>query len=607
MVAFAIALILDLLFIPLIRRVSLRLGRVAQPRPDRWHRQPTPTLGGLGIFAAFVLALLASRLLPGGESIGSNWAFLSGAAMMFLLGLYDEFRPMSPSAKLVGQILAAAVVILLGYTSAFFTPKIANTLIAQIPNILLTFIWLVGITNAINLLDNMDGLAGGIAFITAGVLSYFFWRTGDRSLLIISLALAGSVLGFLVFNFPPARIFMGDSGSLFLGFTLATLAIVHQKQQASDVLAVLGVPTLLFMLPILDTILVTFTRLLRGQSPAQGGRDHTSHRLIAFGLSERQALFVLYGVALLSAVMAAVIESVNYWLSLALVPFLLVVMALLAAYLGGVKVVSAPEVSRQREAIARWMVELTYRARVLEVLLDFILIGLVYYLAFLVRFGLVFNEARLELYLQTLPLALGGSYLAFYIFGVYRGVWRYVSFDDLLRFVQAALGSATLLAASIFILGSTDLAPWQDDFSNLILALFALFLFMGLAVSRSSFRLLDRLAFQRPRQDELPVLIYGAGDAGELALRWIQANPQMNFRPVGFIDDDPLKLGRQIHGIEILGATRELPTILKRRPIAGVILASPEITAERRQSVLQICRQYGCWVRSLHMEFELLD
>ena len=124
----------------------------------------------------------------------------------------------------------------------------------------------------------------------------------------MSLALAGSLLGFLVYNFPPAKIFMGDSGSLFIGFTLASLAIANQKQQASDVLAVLGVPTLLFLLPILDTALVTFTRLMRGQSPVQGGRDHTSHRLIAFGLNERQTLFVLYGVALASAVLAAALE-----------------------------------------------------------------------------------------------------------------------------------------------------------------------------------------------------------------------------------------------------------------------------------------------------------
>ena len=126
-----------------------------------------------------------------------RWGLLAGSALVFCLGLYDDFRPLTPQTKLVGQILAAAVVVYLGYTTQFFSPRLQNELIAQIPNGLVTFIWLVGITNAINLLDNMDGLAGGLALITAGILSYFFWEGGNQSLLLISMALAGSVLGFL--------------------------------------------------------------------------------------------------------------------------------------------------------------------------------------------------------------------------------------------------------------------------------------------------------------------------------------------------------------------------------------------------------------------------
>jgi UDP-GlcNAc:undecaprenyl-phosphate GlcNAc-1-phosphate transferase len=137
-------------------------------------------------------------------------------------------------------------------TTPFILPSIAN--------IILTFFWLVGITNAINLLDNMDGLASGVSLIAAGVLCYFFWRGGDDILLLLALALVGANLGFLVFNFPPAKIFMGDSGSLFLGFTLAALSIAR-RTQASNVFAVVGIPTLLFLLPILDTSLVTITRL----------------------------------------------------------------------------------------------------------------------------------------------------------------------------------------------------------------------------------------------------------------------------------------------------------------------------------------------------------
>jgi UDP-GlcNAc:undecaprenyl-phosphate GlcNAc-1-phosphate transferase len=621
---FFLAFLLNLLLIPLVRRASFRLGRVAQPRPDRWHLQPTPTLGGVGIFAAFAASLLLGGwiglgwLAPGGETSGPaawiwrNWGFLSGSVLLFALGLYDEFRPISPAGKLAGQIIAATLVILLGYTSTFFSPKIANSLIAQLPNILLTYLWLVGITNAINLLDNMDGLAGGIGFITSAVLSYFFWRSGTLSLLWVSLALAGSLLGFLVYNFPPAKIFMGDSGSLFLGFTLATLAIANQKQQASDVFAVLGVPTLLFLLPILDTALVTFTRLLRGQSPVRGDRDHTSHRLVAFGLSERQTLFVLYAVALASAALAAALESLNYWLSLALVPLLILSFALLAAYLGGLKVVNTPAPSRPGQTIARLMADLTYRRRLLEVILDFALISLAYYLAFLARYsgsgdrGLVMNEARLELYLQSLPLALACGYLAFFIFGVYRGVWRYIDLGDLLRYVQSALGAAALLAAALFVLGSTDLAPWAAKISALLLALFAVFLFLGLAATRSSFRLLDRLSKNRARTAAQPVLILGAGDAGEMAARWIQMNPQLNYRPVGFLDDDPLIAGRQIHGVDVLGGLEQLEKVLQETAVSGVILAGLDLPASEWQSLVQTCQAHGCWVRALNLGFELV-
>lgn len=600
---------LNLFFVPLVRRLSLRLGLMVQPREDRWHRSPTPTLGGVGIFAAFGLCLLIARAYSPDVGGWGAWGFLSGSVLIFAMGLYDDFRPMAPAAKLVGQILATTLIILLGYTSTFFSPKIPNSLIAQIPNILLTYLWVVGITNAINLLDNMDGLAAGIAFITSIVLSYFFWRSGNFDLLWASLALAGSLLGFWIYNFPPARIFMGDSGSLFIGFTLAALAIANQKQRASDVLATLGVPTLLFLLPILDTVLVTFTRLLRGQSPIRGGRDHTSHRLIAFGLSERQALAVLYGVALVSAVLAASLERLNYWLSLALVPLLILSLAVLAAYLGGLKIVSLPEAPRPGQAIARLMTELTYRRRMLEVILDFGLISIAYYLAFLVHSaitgnqGMVMTEARLELYLLSLPLALASSYLAFILFGVYRGVWRYVDLGDLLRYVQSALGSAALLAAMLFLLGSTEIASWADQLSAVLLTLFALLLLLGLTGTRFSFRLLDRYSRKRSRYPEQAVLILGAGDVGEMAARWILMNPELGYRLAGFLDDDPYIVGRQIHGVAVLGGLSHLEAILQRQMIKGVILAGIDLAPDDEKALRDICQRHGCWVRRLKLEF----
>jgi UDP-GlcNAc:undecaprenyl-phosphate GlcNAc-1-phosphate transferase len=316
-----------LVLLPLLQPVGRRIGLVSQPRADRWAHAPVPKIGGIGVFLVCALALL----LTGAEAVAAHGGLLAGAALIFLIGLYDDLRELSPPVKLIGQIAAALIVVIPGYRTGFFESEVLNALV--------TVVWLVGITNAINLLDNMDGLAGGIALIAAGFLSFFFWRNGaDADLLVISTALFGGLLAFLVFNFPPARIFMGDNGSLFFGFTLAALAIARTPQ-ASNVFAVLGVPALLFTLPILDTVFVTLTRLMRGQSPARGGRDHTSHRLVAFGLTERQTILVMYGIALASGLVGAFVESLNYTLSLALIPVFLIGFAVLAAILSRLRVV----------------------------------------------------------------------------------------------------------------------------------------------------------------------------------------------------------------------------------------------------------------------------
>lgn len=590
---------LSLLLVPIVRRVSVQIGRVAKPREERWHRKPIPTLGGVGIFVAFLSSLFLSSLITRSWD-QFHWGLLVGSSIIFLLGLYDDIKPITPPTKLVGQILAATVVVSFGYTTGFFTPRIPNNIIAQLPNILITFVWLIGITNAINLLDNMDGLAGGLTFITSIILSVFFWRTGDQSLLFFTLALAGSVLGFLVFNFPPASIFMGDSGSLFLGFTLAVLAIARQPQ-ASNVFAVMGVPTLLFLLPILDTALVTITRILRGQSPTQGGRDHTSHRLIAFGLTERQAVLVLYGVALVSGIMAMVLESLDYDLSLVLVPILIISLALLTAYLGRLKVVVSTSSSRGG-AITRLIVELAYKRRLLEITLDFFLIGVSYYLAFWTRYGLSITNAALEQYLRSLPVAFAGIYIAFITLGVYRGVWRYVGVDDLLRYFRAAIGGVFLVGIASMILYSSE------GYSPVIWILFAVYLFLGLAATRASFKILDQFSSHQLRRQEKRVLIYGAGDAGEMAVRWILMNPQLGYRPVGFLDDDPYMAGRHIHNIEILGSFDKLESILNEKKVDGVVIASEDpISDDSLQKVIETSREGGCWVRTLRLEFELVE
>ncbi len=590
---FWIALVLSLFLVPIFRSISLRLGVVDAPKDDRWHKKPTPKVGGIAIFISFAIAFLITIFIVPSEDI--QWALLVGALLIFLLGLLDDSKQLSPAAKLIGQILAASIVVFWGRNLDFFDLEILN--------IIFTFGWLIGITNAINLLDNMDGLAGGVALIAALMLSLMFWQVEAFDLLVIALALGGGVLGFLVYNFPPASIFMGDSGSLFLGFTLASLSIA-QVPRASNLLAILGVPTLIFLLPILDTAMVTITRILRGQSPAQGGRDHTSHRLIAFGLSERQTVLVLYGVAFISGLLGSLLESIDYNVSLLLIPILLLVLTLLTAYLGRIKVVKSSETPDHPGTMTRLMIGLTGRGRILEIALDLAIICLSYFLAFWLYFGSNNNILSMDIFLRTLPLAIAGTYISFFAFGIYSRVWQFISVSDLLRFMWAVLGSVVIITISHYFLYP------EDNFSWNIIFLFGIFLFLGLAASRSSFRLLDQIYSQRTQTTDsnTSVVIYGADDAGVTTIHWLSHTPEKNYKVIGFLDNDPFKQGRQIHGIHVLGSLDELDAIIDKYKFQGIILPSEAlINSFLSSDAHRTCKARGIWLKSLQINFETIE
>lgn len=621
-IAFVVAFLSCLALIPLVRKSCIKWGYVAQPRPDRWHNKPTATLGGVGIFISFFAGILVFLLVT--EVFDTlQWlqidrpllGLLLGTILIFLLGLIDDIRQLSPPVKLLGQLLAATIVVSFGISTAFFTPRIENETLAQLLNVLLTIIWIVGITNAINLLDNMDGLAGGISLIAAGLLGFLFFEAQSYGLLAISLALAGSVLGFLFYNFPPASIFMGDSGSQFLGFALAVLAIARHPQ-ASNVFAVLGVPTLLLLIPILDTGFVAFTRVLRGQSPMRGGSDHTSHRLIAFGLSERQAVLILYSIAIFLGVVAISIETIGYWLSLVFVPILVIALSLIIAYLAGMRVVTDGGASSNVGFITRFVYSMTYKRRILEILLDIAIIAVAYYLAYLIVYGIPLERGSFELYLQSLLVVVVIPIAVFILFGVYRGVWRYVGFADFLRYFGAVVVSFILIIIAI------PLIFVDENYDIVLFVLYALLLFIGLIATRSSFRILDmasiRLQYRQPvssretcgteNRVSTPqrVLIVGAGTSGEIALRWMQANPQLKYAPVGYLVSDPYFVGRTIHGVRVLGVMDQLGEVIEKHQIDGVILTFDETQDKSGVAVYEICKNAGCWIRRLKLVFELL-
>ena len=509
---------------------------------------------------------------------------------MFLVGVYDDRRQLNPATKLVGQIASAAVAIYFGYRLYFFGWAPLDGL--------LTAVWIVGLTNAVNLLDNMDGLAGGIGLIAAAYLTILFFQQGDVTFSVIALAIAGAVGGFLMHNFYPASLFMGDAGSLFLGASLSLLTI-HANGQASNILSLVAVPSCILLVPILDTTLVTITRLLRGQPISQGGKDHSSHRLVTLGLSEPHAVLLLYLMAIVAGATAIFIKAYSYSLSLAILPLVLIAFSLFTAYLAQVEVLSSDEVQRRakKRRFTVLLSNLTYKRRLVQVLLDMAVISTAYYLAFAMRFEFHLDAFLLNLFVDSLPVVLIASYAAFFLCGNYRGLWRYTGIEDLVSISKAAI--CATVVSMVGLLAVYGLA----GYSRIVVLVYGLLLFVGVAGTRLSFRLFASL-IHRPRQEKIPVLIYGAGDGGEVVLRECRQNAQVAFRPIGFIDDDPLKQGRTVAGLRVLGGADKLPEILRREKIEGCIISSPKIlTPGHAEQIRLILEERGLWIKQLRLEF----
>src|SRR6185503_2477782 len=288
LIAPAVSLLLCLALTPLVRALARRWGFVAKPKVDRWHKNPTAMMGGVAIWLAVIITYLT--LVP---HTGQGWAVIGAASFLFVVGLIDDLLHIKPYQKLIGQVIGAAIVVNYGLVLPWTRSLPANMVI--------TIFWLIGITNAINLLDNMDGLATGIAAIASSFLTFNF-VTGHQSVEAMMMAVfAAALVGFLVYNSNPASIFMGDSGSMFIGFFLAGAALINVAGGRSrSFVPVLAVPILVLFIPIFDTTFVTILRKLSGRAASQGGRDHTSHRLVALGLSEKRAVLLLYALAALS-------------------------------------------------------------------------------------------------------------------------------------------------------------------------------------------------------------------------------------------------------------------------------------------------------------------
>lgn len=312
---------------PLVRWLALRIGLVDRPNSRKIHTSPTPLLGGLAIYMAFVFSVF---LFWDRASASQMAAILIGITLVTALGFLDDSGKLHPQVKLLlGMPTAASILIISGIqTSLFEYPAL---------DIVVTLLWVIGITAAFNLTDNMDGLAAGVGAIASFFFLYLAAANGQYLVATLAAATLGAALGFLRYNFSPAQIFMGDGGALFLGFTLATLGLKVRTPGVNDAASWM-VPILLLGVPILDTSLVTISRLRRGLNPmATPGKDHLSHRLVALGMSQRRAVALIYLLSISFGILAVVISELGSPLFALVLFFVLVILALVAiALLEGV-------------------------------------------------------------------------------------------------------------------------------------------------------------------------------------------------------------------------------------------------------------------------------
>ncbi len=564
-------------------RVAPRLGLVARPTADRWHRQTVPLLGGVAIILATVIPTIVA--LPGRRNIA---VLAITASAMGVVGLVDDVRRLSPQMKLLAQLLLASVLLYFGFALRLTDYPLVD--------VFLTLFWIVGTTNAFNLLDNMDGLAGSIAIVAAAFRLLFFHWDGDAYGVLASATLIGAVAGFLVRNVPPAKIFMGDAGSLFVGFFLAGLsATAAGGPYSRGVAAVLLIPVLLLLIPIFDTAFVTATRLLAGRSVAAGGRDHTSHRLVAVGLTERGTVLLLALISAAAGGVAVLSYLVGLSQAVVLLALLVITLVLLGIHLSRVRVVHTVE-QQDAGAVLRLLADFQYKRQVLTLLLDVCLIVLAYYAAYLIRFENAFDQHRDLLY-GSLPAVLAIQPLVLAAFGLYRGIWQYTGVADVLRIVKAA--TVAVMVTMVVLVYTHRFV----GFSRTVFILDWLVLMVLVGGSRASFRFFGEL-FRPAPASFARVLIYGAGDGGALVARELLNNPALERVPIGFIDDDRSKHRTSIHGIPVLGGSDRAEEVIRERRVAEVIVSSARIQGDGLEGVREVCDALGVPLRRAALRLE---
>jgi len=532
----------------IILRFSLSRELLDIPNERSSHEIPKPRLGGMAIAGTFYLTILA--LIIAGrlkfDSANALSGIVAGTGVIVILGIVDDLKGLGAIVKLVLQIVAASVVVLSGIVLREISVPLVGTLGFGPLAVPITILWIVTMVNFYNFIDGIDGLAAGVALIASLFLAYISMRAGVPFLALLYLALGGSVLGFLRFNFPPARIFMGDTGSATIGFLFATLAVVGEQRDVPAFLTIIILGAVLG-----DAGLTLLRRMIRGEKITLPHKTHYYQRLTTLGLSHKQVTILEYLIATLLGI-GAIFAFEREWMvvvffSILWVAFFLWVVAKIRSLERGTR--------------------LRFEGHPLAIALNDVgFVALSYFLSYYLRLNFRFPHDETQSMLLSLPLVLVIRTAVFHIYRLYRGVWRYTSLDDLVRIVKAITLGSLIMIVSFTLLFRFKSFPR----SVFVIDWFILTVFM------TGSRMATRWFHELPKKEDIVsrrVLIVGTGSLAEKVMKDVKE--EGGYRIVGFLDDREEIIGRMIHGAPVLGRISDIDRVVKDKGIDEIIVLEP--------------------------------
>jgi UDP-GlcNAc:undecaprenyl-phosphate GlcNAc-1-phosphate transferase len=594
---------------PLVRLLAIRIHVLDFPSERKIHKKPIPLLGGIAVFLAFNGTLLFWQLVSGENAyslLSDRWYALPICQVIILgVGIYDDVKRLQPKTKFFAQILVGLLMVLFG----FGIENLANPLSGKVLHlgawaIPLTIIWVVGITNALNLVDGLDGLAAGTALIASTAIFAISYLTQNMGVTFLALALAGAVLGFLRYNFFPARIFLGDSGSLLLGFVLAVLSIKGATKGATLV-AVLA-PILPLGLPIMDTLLSMLRRILNSLrlmelgksgkvriffSMFEADKEHVHHRLLKMGYSHTNAVLILYMSCAVLCVLAFLTVALRNLNVVALLVAILIVVSV------GIKNLHYKEFKILESGLLLPLLQFpVINKTAFLAFFDLGAIILSYSLSYLICHN-SYGAPDKSLFLSTLGFVLLFKMGIFYLSRFYKGSWIHSQLEDLLAILKVIVFCS--LGATVGL----SLLFGAKTFGGIFFILDFYFLMTFVISFRISYRVIYSTYNRAAPQTEKRVLIYGAGKRASTVIQEIRRSYSYAFAPIGFIDDNPKKVGRLAYGCPVLGSIDDLDGILTKHSVLEIIISTDKIGRDKIGKLLDFCKRKGIILRQFEFRF----